>query len=158
MSPCTASLLSILMVLRPPNVGKSFLRQVSQIMFPDLGRLMIYSYPQISAYLACPRRYRYRYLDGWKEKDTRAAMLFGRAFETALSAFFRREDSAAILFREWSNCRDQARDLRYSKGDTWDRMLEQGIQLLHRFCQDDRVQVGQPQRNLQVKFTRSIPK
>src|ERR1043165_968259 len=36
MSPCTASLLSILMVLRPPNVGKSFLRQVSQIMFPDL--------------------------------------------------------------------------------------------------------------------------
>ena len=118
---------------------------------------MIYSYTQISAYLACPRRYRYRYLDGWKEKDTRAAMLFGRAFETALSAFFRREDSAAILFREWSNYRDQARDLRYSKGDSWDRMLEQGIQLLHRFCQDDRVQVGQPQRNLQVKFTRSIP-
>lgn len=36
---------------------------------------MIYSYTQISHYLACPRRYRYRYLDGWKEKDTRAAML-----------------------------------------------------------------------------------
>src|SRR5262249_21371085 len=117
---------------------------------------MIYSYTQISAYLACPRRYRYRYLDGWKEKDTRAAMLFGRAFEKALAAFFRREDAAAILFREWSNYRDQARDLHYSKGDSWDRMLEQGIQLLHRFCQDDRVQVRQPQRNLQIKFTRSI--
>ena len=56
---------------------------------------MTYSYTQISQYLSCPRRYRYRYLDGWKEKDTRAAMLFGRAFEQALSAYFRREDSAS---------------------------------------------------------------
>jgi hypothetical protein len=38
---------------------------------------MTYSYTQISQYLTCPRRYRHRYLDGWKEKDTRAAMLFG---------------------------------------------------------------------------------
>ena len=45
---------------------------------------MTYSYTQISQYLTCPRRYRHRYLDGWKEKDTRAAMLFGRAFEQAL--------------------------------------------------------------------------
>jgi hypothetical protein len=115
---------------------------------------MIYSYTQISQYLACPRRYRHRYLDGWREKDTRAAMLFGRAFESALGAFLRREDSAAVLFREWSSCRDQ--DLHYSKGDSWDRMLEQGIQLLDRFCQDDRVRVRQPQRNLQIKFTRPI--
>ena len=42
---------------------------------------MTYSYTQISQYLTCPRRYRHRYLDGWREKDTRAAMLFGRAFE-----------------------------------------------------------------------------
>ena len=55
---------------------------------------MIYSYTQISQYLTCPRRYRHRYLDGWREKDTRAAMLFGRAFESALAAFFRREDSS----------------------------------------------------------------
>ena len=36
---------------------------------------MNYSYTQISQYLTCPRRYRYRYLDGWKERDNRAAML-----------------------------------------------------------------------------------
>ena len=42
---------------------------------------MIYSYTQISHYLRCPRSYRYRYLDGWREKDTRAAMVFGRCFE-----------------------------------------------------------------------------
>ena len=65
---------------------------------------MTYSYTQISQYLTCPRRYRHRYLDGWKEKDTRAAMLFGRAFEQALGAYFRREDPGAVLFREWSAC------------------------------------------------------
>src|SRR5712691_7355542 len=118
------------------------------------GDRMSYSYTQISHYLTCPRRYRHRYLDGWREKDTRAAMLFGRAFESALAAFFRREDSAAVLFREWSACRNQ--DLQYSTGDSWDRMLQQGIQLLERFCQDGRVRIRQPRRNLQVKVARSI--
>jgi hypothetical protein len=103
---------------------------------------MTYSYTQISQYLTCPRRYRHRYLDGWKEKDTRAAMLFGRAFEQALGALFRREDPGAVLFSEWST--SQSQDLRYSNRDSWDRMLRQGIMLLTRFCQDDRVQVPQP--------------
>jgi len=115
---------------------------------------MTYSYTQISQYLTCPRRYRHRYLDGWKEKDTRAAMLFGRAFEQALGAYFRREDPGAFLFAEWSACQSQG--LQYSNGDSWDRMLRQGIMLLTRFCQDDRVQVSQPRRNLQMKFTRPI--
>jgi hypothetical protein len=115
---------------------------------------MTYSYTQISQYLTCPRRYRHRYLDGWQEKDTRAAMLFGRAFEQALGAYFRREDPAAVLFREWSVC--QKLSLRYSNGDTWDRMLQQGIQLLDRFCQDDRIRIRQPRRNLQIKFSRPV--
>ena len=115
---------------------------------------MIYSYTQISQYLACPRRYRHRYLQGWVEKDTRAAMLFGRAFENALGAFFLRQESAEALFREWSAYREAA--LHYSKGDNWDRMLQQGVQLLDRFCQDERVFIRQPQRNLQIKFVRSL--
>ncbi|SPF35891.1 hypothetical protein SBA1_1470005 [Candidatus Sulfotelmatobacter kueseliae] len=65
---------------------------------------MTYSYTQISQYLTCPRRYRHRYLKGWKEKDTRAVMLFGRAFERANSALFRCEDRGAVLFTEWSAC------------------------------------------------------
>jgi PD-(D/E)XK nuclease superfamily len=113
---------------------------------------VIYSYTQISQYLACPRRYRHRYLDGWPEKDTRAAMLFGRAFEQALGAYFRREDAAVTLYREWSQYQKQP--LCYSVRDSWDGMLEQGIQLLERFCQEDRVQIRQPRRNLQIKFVR----
>jgi len=115
---------------------------------------MTYSYTQISHYLTCPRRYRHRYLDGWQEKDTRAAMLFGRAFEQALAAYFLREDPAAVLFREWSACQNLA--LHFTHGDTWDRMLQQGIQLLDRFCQDDRIRIRQPRRNLQIKFVRPL--
>src|SRR3954469_501657 len=118
------------------------------------GSLMTYSYTQISHYLTCPRRYRHRYLDGWKEKDTRAAMLFGRAFEVAVGAYFRREDPGEVLFREWSACKSQG--LQFSKGDTWDRMLEQGIMLLIRFCQDDRIRISQPNRDLQVRFDRKV--
>ena len=115
---------------------------------------MTYSYTQISQYLACPRRYRHRYLDGWKEKDRRAAMLFGRAFELALGAYFRREDPGDVFFQEWSACKDQG--LTFSNSDRWDRMLESGIMLLIRFCQDNRIQIKQPRRNLQIKFTRPI--
>ncbi|HEY6769347.1 MAG TPA: PD-(D/E)XK nuclease family protein [Candidatus Sulfotelmatobacter sp.] len=108
----------------------------------------------MSHYLTCPRRYRHRYLDGWKEKDTRAAMLFGRAFEKALGALFRHQDPGATFFSEWSACQGQG--LHYSNRDSWDRMLQEGIMLLTRFCQDDRVRVLQPRRHLQIKFTRQI--
>src|SRR6266851_10373316 len=115
---------------------------------------MTYSYTQISQYLSCPRRYKHRYLDGWKEKDTRAAMMFGRAFEQAVAAYFQRQDAAAVLYREWSTYRDSG--LHYSDRDSWDRMLRSGVQVLDRFAQDDRVQINQPRRNLQIKLTKTI--
>jgi hypothetical protein len=115
---------------------------------------MTYSYTQISQYLTCPRHYRHRYLDGWKEKDTRAAMLFGRAFERALGGLFRREDPGAMLIAELSAF--QSEGLHYSHRDSWDRMLPQRITLLIRFCQDNRAQVCQPRRNLKFKFIRQV--
>ena len=115
---------------------------------------MTYSYTQISQYLSCPRRYRHRYLDGWQEKDTRAAMLFGRAFEQAVAALFRREDPAAVLFEQWGLCKDMG--LTYSGNDTWDRMLQQGIQLLERFAQDGRVRIRRPRSTQQIQFNRTL--
>ncbi len=116
---------------------------------------MTYSYTQISQYLRCPRSYRYRFLDGWQEKDARAAMVFGRCFEAALGAYFRREDPSAVLFKEWSAFRDSA--FEYKRGDSWDRLLHQGIHLLQKFAQDDRVRIRRPKENLQVKILRSLP-
>ena len=115
---------------------------------------MVYSFTQISQYLRCPRSYRYRYLDGWREKETRAAMAFGRSFENALGAFFRGEDPGAALFTEWGAHRDAG--FEYKKGDTWDRLVHQGIQLLGRFAQDDRVRIENPQSNLQIKILHKL--
>ncbi|PYU34251.1 MAG: hypothetical protein DMG31_06600 [Acidobacteria bacterium] len=115
---------------------------------------MTYSYTQIAQYLRCPRSYRHRYLDGWREKDNSPALLFGRCFEQALAAFFAREDSAAVLFNEWRKHQDA--QLEYSRGDSWERMFRQGVQLLERLAQDDRIQVRHPQKNMQPRH--DIPK
>jgi hypothetical protein len=114
-----------------------------------------YSYTRISQYLRCPRAYRYRYLDGWREKDSRAALAFGRCFEKALAALLSKDDAAAVLFKEWGSYRESG--LEFGKGDDWDRMLRQGVKLLERFAQDDRVCINQPKRDLQVKLTRALP-
>ncbi len=115
---------------------------------------MIYSYTQLSQYLACPRKYRYRYVDGWQEKETRAGLLFGRAFEQALAAYFQCQDATEVLFKEWSQYQNTTLD--YTHGDSWDRMLQQGIKLLELFCQEDRVEIRHPKRNLQIKISRPL--
>jgi hypothetical protein len=116
---------------------------------------MIYSYTQISHYLRCPRSYRYRYLDGWREKDTRAAMVFGRCFEKALCAHFLHQDCTVTLFKEWEAFRDTP--FEYRKGESWDRLLHQGVHLLEKFVRDDRVGVPHPKENLQLKINRVLP-
>jgi len=116
---------------------------------------MVYSHTQISQYLRCPRSYRYRYLDGWREKETRAAMVFGRCFEKALEAYFCGDDCGAVLFREWGVFRDTP--FEYKKGESWDRLVHQGVHLLERFARDNRIRVPQPKENLQIKITREFP-
>jgi hypothetical protein len=116
---------------------------------------MVYSFTQISQYLRCPRSYRYRYLDGWCEKETRAAMAFGRCFESALGAYFRGEDCGAALFKEWGAYRDAP--FEYKKGDTWDRLAHRGVHLLERFVQDNRVRIPDPEKSLQIKILRTLP-
>jgi hypothetical protein len=116
---------------------------------------MTYSYTQLAQYLRCPRSYRHRYLDGWREKDTRASMVSGRCFEKALAAYFCHEDPSAVLFQEWGAYRDAA--LEYAKGDSWDKLVHQGVHLLQMFAQDDRIHIGRPKKNLQLKMIRSLP-
>src|SRR5256885_10710476 len=116
---------------------------------------MTYSYTQISQFLDCPRRYRHRYLDGWAEEDTRASLLFGRAFETALAAYFRQQDANAVLYREWQQFRESS--LEYPRGETWERMLHEGFVLLQQFAQDDRVHIADPHRDQQVKISHQLP-
>jgi len=115
---------------------------------------MVYSYTQISRYLRCPRSYRYRYLDGWTEKETKASMIFGRCFETALAAYFRRDDCTQVLFKEWGAYRDAS--LQYANNDSWDKLVHQGIHLLEMFARDNRIRISHPQKNLQLKMFRKL--
>src|ERR1700726_2466804 len=94
--------------------------------FPFLRRAdrrwpVTFSYTQVSQYLRCPRSYRFRYLDGWREKESKAALCFGRCFEKALAAFFDREDAGAALFKEWGVYREV--ELEYFHGNDWERLL-----------------------------------
>ncbi len=116
---------------------------------------MTYSYTQIAHYLRCPRSYRHRYLDGWREKETRAAMIFGRCFEKALEAYFCGDDCGATLYREWGAYREAG--FEYKKGETWDRLVHQGVHLLERFAQDNRIRISRAKENLQLKVVRELP-
>jgi hypothetical protein len=82
-------------------------------------------------------------------------MVFGRCFEKALESLFRADDCGATLFKEWTEFHDGPMD--YKKGETWDRMLHQGRRLLERFAQDNRIQIPEPQQNLQIKVLRDLP-
>ncbi len=115
---------------------------------------MIFSHTQIAQYLRCPRSYRYRYLDGWREKETRAAMAFGRCFERALAAYFQGNDCTAALFNEWEAFRDAP--FAYKKGESWDRFVHQGVHLLEMFAREDRVRIPHPEKNLQLKLVRPL--
>src|SRR5216684_1504580 len=149
-------LTKILIPLHPLATGKC--SRPLQSMMPTVrtgGQIpMVYSYTQISQYLRCPRSYRYRYLDGWREKETRAAMAFGRCFENALGAYFREEDCGAALFKEWEAYREAP--FEFKKGETWDRLVHQGIHLLQRFAQDNRVRILNPSKDLQIKFLQKL--
>lgn len=98
---------------------------------------MAYGYTQTSQYLRYPRSYRHQYLDGWQEKETQAVILFARCFEKALAAHLRREDNAAVLFKERGAYRETS--LESSNGDDWDRLAHKGVRLLERLAQDNRI-------------------
>ena len=60
-----------------------------------------------------------------------------------------------MLHREWGAFRDTP--FEYKKGETWDRLVHQGVHLLERFAQDNRIRIPQPQQNLQIKVVRELP-
>src|SRR5215470_18679487 len=142
------------MALRRPVNGKPFPTRRTLVQMRR-ATAMIFSYSQISHFLRCPRSYRFRYLDGWGEREIRAGMMFGRCFEKALAAFFLGQDCGAALFQEWSAYRDVG--LGFKSGENWDRVYHQGVRLLELFARDNRIRVSDPEQNLQIKIQRGLP-
>jgi putative RecB family exonuclease len=113
-----------------------------------------YSYTQISNYLQCPLKYKYRYVDGWREKDDKANLIFGRVFQKAVEAHFLGVEAVEFFTFQWSSFKTAP--LEYGNGDSWERMLEQGQDLLRRFRADQRIQIEDARRDLQVKLCRPL--
>jgi PD-(D/E)XK nuclease superfamily len=114
-----------------------------------------YSYTQLSTYLQCPLKYRYKYLDGWQERDDKASLAFGRIFQMAVESQFLVEDSVGFFTKHWAEVKDLK--LEYPNGDSWEKMLDQGQQLLERFREDQRVLIDDGRTDFQVKFRRPLP-
>jgi hypothetical protein len=83
-----------------------------------------YSYTQISNYLQCPLKYKYRYVDGWRERDDKASLIFGRVFQRAVDAHFLGVEAVEFFTFQWSSFKTVA--LEYPNGDSgkecWNRV------------------------------------
>jgi hypothetical protein len=67
-----------------------------------------------------------------------------------------RETTALLRFSRNGACSGTL--LEYKKGESWDRLVHQGVHLLERFAQDDRVRIHHNlQSDLQVKLARELP-
>ncbi len=114
-----------------------------------------YSYTQLATYLQCPLKYKYRYLDGWQEREDKASLTFGRVFQMAVEAQFLVDDSVEFFAKHWNEVRGL--ELEYASGDSWEKLLEQGQELLSTFREDQRVQIEDGRTDFQVKIRRPLP-
>src|SRR5512136_68952 len=113
-----------------------------------------YSYTQLSTYLQCPLKYKYHYLDGWQARDDKSSLVFGRVFQMAVESQFLVSDSVRFFTERWTEVKDLK--LEYPNGDNWEKMLEQGQQLLDQFRTDQRVQIEDGRTDFQVKIRRPL--
>jgi len=114
-----------------------------------------YSYTQLSTYLQCPLKYKYHYLDGWTEREDKASLAFGRVFQMGVEAQFLVNDSVEFFTKHWNAMKEVP--LEYGNGDSWEKMLEQGQELLDRFREDQRVQFEDGHTDFQIKIRRPLP-
>ena len=114
-----------------------------------------YSYTQLSTYLQCPLKYKYHYVDGWRERGEKANLVFGRLFQSAVESQFLVADSVRFFSEKWGMVKEVP--LEYSNGDSWELMLEQGQRLLALFRRQQRVQIEDGRTDFQVKIRRRLP-
>ena len=69
--------------------------------------------------------------------------------------YFQGNDCTATLFEEWGAFLETP--FEYKKGESLDRVIHQGVHLLQKFVQDDRVRIHHPESDLQVKLARDLP-
>jgi len=102
------------------------------------------SYSQLSLYLECPLKYRFRYIDEIKAEGISSAMAFGKAIHEALAQFYRESmDGVPFSLSGFLNAFAEAwedeyvrNDVVYKEGETFESLLAQGEALLRVFARE----------------------
>src|SRR5271163_1011324 len=80
---------------------------------------------------ACPFRYWLHRVMGWREKDSKAALLFGRALEDAIQFYHQTGGRMGEeeFIRLWTMCKDK--ELTYTKKEVnWDSLMRAGREMM----------------------------
>lgn len=91
-----------------------------------------HSYSAGSLFRECAQKYKLQRLDGWKEREQRASMEFGKAIETAIQAYHARHslDEALIVFRNFWETLKTA-DLKYAPVEKdWQSLALSGEEMI----------------------------
>jgi len=102
------------------------------------------SYSQLSLYLECPLKYRFRYIDEIKSEGISSAMAFGKAIHEALAQFYREAmDGVPFSLSGFLNAFAEAwedecarGDVVYKEGETFESFLALGQTLLRLFASE----------------------
>lgn len=91
---------------------------------------------KISTFEDCSMKFNYRYNDRWKPKKDSANLAFGRSIHAALEGLFNSGASPIETFKEeWEAYKDT--ELKYSKYDTWDKLMSIGVVLMDLFLKEE---------------------
>lgn len=80
---------------------------------------------------SCPYKYWLHRIQGWKEKDNKAALLFGRALEDAIQFYHQTNGKMGEdeFIRLWSLCKDK--ELVYTKREiNWESLMRAGREMM----------------------------
>jgi CRISPR/Cas system-associated exonuclease Cas4 (RecB family) len=93
---------------------------------------MMLSHSKVNRYDFCPRAYRHYYIDRWKPKVKKPALLFGDAIDQGISGFFKLgEDPVTVFEAAWHGLKESPVD--WGKRNSWEGLLDIGKRLLERF-------------------------
>jgi hypothetical protein len=80
----------------------------------------------------CPLKYKLRRIDGWREKDTKAALKFGRALESAIQFYHETGGKGGVeeFTRLWAEQKEQT-DITYTKVEKdWESLNRAGREMM----------------------------
>jgi len=97
---------------------------------------MMLSHSKVNKYDFCPRSFRYYYMEGWKPKVKKPSLLFGKAVDSAISAFFKIGNDPVLVFETaWHGLKESP--IEWGKRNSWDSFREIGKSLLERFVAEE---------------------